>query len=271
MQDRKAQHTKEPRFNHVKFVDGAFKKIYKRFKARELPGLNKGYSSTGFNEAMNGGGHATFKKKGKWYKVADWLRARLGLESILLKLFEQSDVTAIAGEGLVWVKNSDPTELWFTDDDDRDYFLAPRSLFSAKANAQSFTTATSGDIDWDTELIKEACYTHSAGSDNIIVGETGWYKISYAINLECLSTNRLNVKCMVYDDGTRIGQGDSQSYLRYNTYGRYGTCVNSFLAYIESGSVIDIRWTAMLEGGSYGETVSFDVLADSQITIERVR
>ena len=79
MQDKKSLHTKEPRINVPKFVDEAFKKIYKRIKTKEIRGMNTGYSSSGFNEDKDGGGHASFKKSGKWYKVADYIKARLGV------------------------------------------------------------------------------------------------------------------------------------------------------------------------------------------------
>lgn len=143
--------------------------------------------------------------------------------------------------------------------------------FCGRAGTQTGFTGVLTDIDIDTEIRKDSTYfTHSAGSDNITFIKTGWYRISYSIDVANLLSNNSCVRIRVYDDGAAILQSYGYCNLDYYNYGQYATVSNSFLAYIVAGSVIDIRTDGQGGTGSFGSGCNYTVLDSSQITIERV-
>lgn len=150
--------------------------------------------------------------------------------------------------------------------------------FCGYAAAQAGFDGTLTDIDIDTEIREDATYyTHAAGSDNITVIESGWYRISYTVNVENTGNDRAAHRVRIFDDGAAIVHSASQCYTRdgtasaANQFGRYGTCTSSFLVEIAAGSVIDMRTDGFEGAGDFGDAdASYTVLEGSQITIERV-
>jgi hypothetical protein len=144
--------------------------------------------------------------------------------------------------------------------------------FMGQPDLQEGFDGTLTDIDIDTEIRKDTdYYTHSSGSDNITIIKTGWYRISYCFLLDGDLADRQGVRVGVYDDGTLISGSRSTTYIRYNTYGRESSVVNSFLCEIAASSILDFRTDAFSGTGAYGDgTNDYDILADSQVTIERV-
>lgn len=143
--------------------------------------------------------------------------------------------------------------------------------FCGQPATQTGFTGASTDVDIDTEVRKDTTYyTHSAGSDDIVFIKTGWYRISYCINLTNQLADRCCVRVDVYDDGVAISQSQGSTYLRFNTYGVYDSISNSFLAYIVAGSIIDLRTDGQAGAGAFGSGCDYSVLNTSQITIERV-
>ena len=91
--------------------------VQRFLKALEIRDVNKGITSTDFNEGIDGGGHGLIKKEKKWHSVIDFILARLGVTTTILKLKERAASEAdVAGYGQLWIKNTAPCELWFTDD-----------------------------------------------------------------------------------------------------------------------------------------------------------
>lgn len=158
-----------------KYIDDSVKKLQKQF--------NFGFSSPGFNEAINGGGHGLFKKEGKWNNIADYIMGRLGLISTFLRLLEQSAAGAdVAGYGQLWILDNDPNELWYTDDAGNSMLIASLTNNITVIDADDVNIADGGDIIIATEVeaalqeikaLVDTNTTHisSDGSDHSKVGD----------------------------------------------------------------------------------------------------
>jgi hypothetical protein len=139
---------------------------------------------------------------------------------------------------------------------------------------QTALDGTLTEITWGNEVRKDTgYYTHSTVSneDNITVTQGGWYRISYCVLLDADLADRQSVRVGVYDDGALIPGSRSQTYLRFNTYGRYGACMNSFICELAASSVVDLRTDGFGGDGNFGDSdADYDILSGSQVTIELV-
>lgn len=148
------------------------------------------------------------------------------------------------------------------------WFMARRS------SAQTMSGVATDNVDWnDQTKIDTNYYTHSTSTnpDRITVDKKAWYKVDYAINLENNVADRVAMRARPQVNGANIDGGDSYTYLRHNTYGRYGTCAASLLVAMDANEYLTILLTGMVGSGSLGETaVNVDILADSNIVIEAI-
>ncbi len=106
------------------------------------------------------GGHGTYKGSNKkWYTVADYIKARVEVETAevtansLLRILETAGVTAVAGEGLIWILNNAPTELWFTDDTDVDHKIPLDSDDLAGTTTLSGTFELDDNVNYNIQLV----------------------------------------------------------------------------------------------------------------------
>ena len=141
------------------------------------------------------------------------------------------------------------------------FFMARRS------SDQAGFDNTAQNIDWNAQVRYDTdYYTHSTSSnpDQITIDVTGWYRISYHVNIWNDDYNRQSVRNWVEDDGTEIVGSLSLVYVRTNGQGEYSSSGNSFIAYIAASSVITVV-TQSTRG-----TADYRVYRNSQITIERI-
>jgi len=141
------------------------------------------------------------------------------------------------------------------------FFMARRSSDQAGFDNTAQTIDWNAQIRYDTDY-----YTHSTGlnPDEITIDVTGWYRISYNINIWNNDNNRQSIRNWIEDDGTEIVGSLSIAYARTNGQGEYSSSGNSFIAYIAANSVITVV-TQSTRGSA-----DYRVYRNSQITIERI-
>ena len=137
----------------------------------------------------------------------------------------------------------------------------------AEAYVMSRTNASQGGaatntISWNADVVIDSDYYTRSGT-NITIAKSGLYRISYSVLNENDAGNVRNIVTVnVEEDGTPLVGSRSLAYMRNGSDGRYNSNSNSFLANLTGGRVI----TVVCAG-----TQVFTILAETQITIERIR
>ncbi len=129
------------------------------------------------------------------------------------------------------------------------------------------------DIDFPNEVRKDTdYYTHSNSSnpDNITIKKAGWYRISYTINVRNDKSNRMVFRVRAYKNGTEIAGSRCYDYLRYYTYGRYGSCSATVIAHFNAGDVLDLRTDGQYSTGGFGSNCNYEIEAQSSLLVEKI-
>jgi hypothetical protein len=119
------------------------------------------------------------------------------------------------------------------------------------------------EINFDSDIKKDGAYTHSTSTNpnQITIGSDGWYEISYSISWDSDYGSRTCQRAWVEIDSSPINQSYSYCYLRYLTYGRFGTTSATFLVELTSSDVITLHADQQTTGG-FGTTVNVDTIAN---------
>ena len=140
-------------------------------------------------------------------------------------------------------------------------------------SAQTSTGATM-NINFTAQTRKDTTYyTHSTSTntDQITITEAGDYRISYNVNWDSDLADRCCMRAWVTDDGAAIVPSYSYCYIRFNTYGRFGTNSGTFIATIAASSVIRLATRGQAGTGAFGSGCDNDTIANySWITIEKI-
>ncbi|ROL60802.1 hypothetical protein D9V86_09035, partial [Bacteroidetes/Chlorobi group bacterium ChocPot_Mid] len=138
--------------------------------------------------------------------------------------------------------------------------------------ATNLGLASNGDntVPWTAEQRKDnTYYTHNANSADITITSSGWYRISYCLNIQNTDAggNRNTMRGWVTNSGTEIPGSMFWVYSDDNNVNRnYNSGANSFIANLSAGSVINVH----IQSTRGGAGATYNVLTNSQITIERI-
>jgi hypothetical protein len=119
-------------------------------------------------------------------------------------------------------------------------------------------------------LANTTYFTHSTGvnPEQITVISTGYYRISYGVNIDQDNANRAVARAWVEDDSVEINNSYSHDYMRGVSLGRFGSCTATFIANITASSVIELHCDAVDGDG----VEDFDTMANQcWLLIELIR
>jgi hypothetical protein len=126
-------------------------------------------------------------------------------------------------------------------------------------NADQAFTAADVSVPFGSESYKDSIYTHSTSTDtdDIVVNEDGWYKISYNVIVNNSGYNRdVMYHSWIEDDGSALKMSHSYGHTinQMENQGWMTTLGSSFIIYLDSGSIIDLHAEIGLDGNTFGDT-----------------
>jgi hypothetical protein len=147
-------------------------------------------------------------------------------------------------------------------------------FFQGVADASQTSTGADMAIEFTAESRDDTdYYTHATGVDpeQITVLKAGDYRISYGVSWDSDFNNRCTMRAWVEDDSAEIVPSKSYCYIRYNTFGKFGTNQASFIATIAANSVIELHTDGQATTGAFGSGCDADTIANEcWITIEAI-
>lgn len=153
------------------------------------------------------------------------------------------------------------------------YSIVEADIFQAyQGVSQSQSSAADLTINWTQETKKDSGYTHSTSSnpEEITIVNAGWYRVTYTINWDSDYTTRICQRVRVTKDGSDVTPSMSHCYMRYCTYGRFGSNTATFIANVTAGQVLIVRSQQSTTMG-FTQTRDVDTIADhTWILIEKI-
>lgn len=113
---------------------------------------------------------------------------------------QASAQTDVAGQGQIWVKNTTPNELWFTDDAGNDIQLGTGG-FSSKCSVylssdQSISTSTWTKIQFDSEDYDTDSEFDSTTNYRFTATNAGYYHIDFAVYMKLISSYSVDFRVL---------------------------------------------------------------------------
>jgi len=117
-------------------------------------------------------------------------------------------------------------------------------------NANQYTPVI---VEWRIENIKDNGFTHSTSSSpgNITIVTSGWYLVTFKINVESYSGTRTTLQSAIYKNGTIIDETRTYSYMRNTTDDLLSCVLPSIELQLSSSDVLTVR---VNREGSSGST-----------------